>query len=153
LTTATRKRTERPARVNSLVRKVSEFLAIKFEVTSLTDRQNVLKKELLAEVERHGEVDEKGSQFLELDEPVVIHGQTFRSLKRERRATPVFLQEDAEALLEKKGLLDRVMKEVTTVVFDQDELYLLHQEGLISEEEIDSLFTENESWAFKPLAE
>jgi hypothetical protein len=65
----------------------------------------------------------------------------------------VFLQEDAEALLEKKGLLDRVMKEVTTVVFDQDELYLLHQEGLISEEEIDSLFTENESWAFKPLAE
>jgi hypothetical protein len=35
---------------------------------------------------------------------------------------------------------------------DQNEIYVLNQEGLITDKELDSLFVENESFAYKPLA-
>jgi hypothetical protein len=59
--------------------------------------------------------------------------------------------EKAEELAIAKGIRDRVFKEVTTEVLDQDELYVLNQEGILSDEELDSLFVETESFAFKPI--
>jgi hypothetical protein len=72
-------------------------------------------------------------------------------VKRERRVSVGLDEEATETLLHTKGLKDRVFKEVTTTVLDQDELYVLQQEGLITEEELDALFTENVSFAFKPI--
>jgi len=37
-------------------------------------------------------------------------------------------------------------------VLDQNEVYVLNQQGLITDEELDSLFVEHESFAYKPLA-
>ena len=36
-------------------------------------------------------------------------------------------------------------------VMDQNEVYVLNQQGLITDEELDSLFVVNETWAYKPL--
>jgi hypothetical protein len=37
-------------------------------------------------------------------------------------------------------------------VLDQNEVYVLNQQGLITDKELDSLFVENETFAYKPLA-
>jgi hypothetical protein len=80
-----------------------------------------------------------------------VNGQTFTEIKREKR-TSIGLDEDAvDTLVNATGIRDRVFKEVTTTVLDQDELYVLNQEGVISDEELDALFTEKISYAFKPL--
>lgn len=156
MATAQRKVTRRPERpidlnTGSPVAKVREFLTLKFQEGLIVTRKNHLRDEISEFVDENGEVDEKGSKFWELPTPIEVNGQTFKSVKREKRTSIVLAEEAVEALLEQKGLKDRVYKPVTTVVLDQDELYVLNQEGLITDEELDSLFVENVSWAFKPL--
>jgi hypothetical protein len=147
------KRTERPARVSGVTARILEFLSIKFEVATLTERQDILKKDLMSEVAKNGEPDEKGNLFLELPTPVTVHGQTFGTLKRERRVSIVFDAEVAEQILVSHGLLEAATTIPEPVPFlDQDKIYVLHQEGKLTEEEIDSMFNEHESFAFKPLA-
>lgn len=149
----TTRRPERPIDLNtgSPIGKVREFLVLKFQETQIVSRKNHLRDEISEYVDANGETDEKGSKFWELPAPIEVNGQKFTSVKREKR-TSVSLAEDlVEALLEQKNLKGRVYKEVTTTVLDQDELYVLNQEGLITDEELDSLFVENVSFAFKPL--
>jgi hypothetical protein len=102
-------------------------------------------------VDANGDIDEKGSKFWKLDPPIEVNGQKFTEVKRERRVSVTLDAEKAEELAIAKGIRDRVFKEVTTEVLDQDELYVLNQEGILSDEELDSLFVETESFAFKPI--
>jgi hypothetical protein len=149
----TTRRIERPISLagDNPLAKVREFLVLKFQETQVVTRKNHLRDEISTFVDAHGETDEKGSKFWDLPEPVEVNGQKFTSVKRERR-TSIGLDVDAvETLANKKGLTDRVFKEVTTTVLDQDELYVLQQEGLITEDELDALFTESVSFAFKPI--
>ncbi|MER5754314.1 hypothetical protein [Streptomyces sp. NPDC002088] len=149
----TTRRVEKPIRLDTEtpVEKVRQFLVLKFQETQVVTRKNHLRDEISAYVDSNGDEDEKGSKFWRLPEPIEVNGQKFTEVKREKR-TSVGLDEDAvETLANSKGIRDRVFKEVTTTVLDQDELYVLNQEGVISDEELDALFTENVSYAFKPI--
>jgi hypothetical protein len=149
----TTRRVEKPISLNpeNPVEKVRQFLVLKFQETQVVTRKNHLRDEISAYVDENGEVDEKGSKFWKLPAPMEVNGQTFTEIKREKR-TSIGLDEDAvDTLVNSKGVRDRVFKEVTTTVLDQDELYVLNQEGVISDEELDALFTEKISYAFKPL--
>jgi hypothetical protein len=149
----TTRRVEKPINLDpeSPVEKVRQFLVLKFQETQVVTRKNHLRDEISAYVDASGETDEKGSKFWDLPAPIEVNGQKFVSVKREKR-TSIGLDEDAvDNLVNTKGIRDRVFKEVTTTVLDQDELYVLNQEGLISDEELDALFTENVSYAFKPI--
>jgi hypothetical protein len=149
----TTRRVEKPIdlQVDNPATKVREFLVLKFQETQIVTRKNHLRDEISTFVDANGETDEKGSKFWRLPAPVDVNGQTFTEVKRERRVSVGLDEEATETLLHTKGLKDRVFKEVTTTVLDQDELYVLQQEGLITEEELDALFTENVSFAFKPI--
>jgi hypothetical protein len=116
----------------------------------LTKANGLLKTSMMAAIVKDGEADEKGSLFLDLPTTVTVAGQTFRTLKRERRVSTSFSEDQATKILTKKGLLARCIKMVPT--FDQDEVYVLNQQGLITDKELDSMLVESESWAFKPLA-
>jgi hypothetical protein len=151
--TITRTTKETPIKVDLVVKKVQQFLSLKHEIAFLTGRQNALKDSLMKEVEENGEPDEKGSLFLTLHTPVTVEDQTFSVLKRERRVSQFFKADEATALLEAKGLL----AEATTIpepepYLDQDKIYILLQEEKLTEAEVDSMFGESVSWAFKPLA-
>jgi hypothetical protein len=149
----TTRRVEKPINLDpeNPIEKVRQFLVLKFQETQVVTRKNHLRDEISAFVDATGETDEKGSKFWKLPAPIEVNGQRFTEVKREKR-TSVGLDEDAvETLVNEKGIRDRVYKEVTTTVLDQDELYVLNQEGVISDEELDALFTENISYAFKPL--
>lgn len=154
-TVKTVKRRERPVRLGTLSAMVYQWAVLKHEVKTLGTEQTRLRDSLLAHLAENGEVDEKGSQFITLPDPIVVGVDRIGAIKRERRASTSLNLDAAEELLAGKGktILARCQKEVTTVVFDQDELYVLNQEGLISDEELDSLFETNVTWAFKPLVD
>lgn len=149
--THTTKRTERPIRVGGLAAKFRQWAVIKHEVAELTKRQNQLRDEMAKTLTAEGAVDDKGSYFLDLPEPVEVNGQIFRQIKRERRAPQVFLESAAEELLSSLGLLEEA--QTTYTVLDQDKVYVLNQEGKLTDDQIDSLFETRESFAFKPIAD
>lgn len=135
---------------HSIADRLLQWVKIRDEMKFMKNRQDQLRDQLMSVVEVEGEPDEKGSLWLDLPEPVEHDGKTYSQLKRERRVGTVFLEDEAEKLLEEKGLLAEAQK--TIVVLDHDEVYRLHQEGKISDEEIDAMFKENVTYAFKPLA-
>lgn len=149
----TTRRVEKPIslQTDTPLEKVRQFLLLKFQEGQIVTRKNHLRDEISAYVDTNGQVDEKGSKFWDLPAPIEVNGQKFTSVKREKR-TSIGLDADAtEVLMTQKGLKDRVFKEVTTTVLDQEELYVLNQEGLLTDEELDALFTETTTYAFKPI--
>lgn len=142
-----------PITSTSLVSKAIAFLTLTNEAKAATERATGLKKEMMDALHTSGEEDDKGHKYLYFKNPIAIGGKKFSGLKRERRVSRLFDEDAAETLLEGKGLLERVQKEVVTTVLDQDEVYVLNQEGLLTDEEVDSLFAESESFAFKPVAD
>jgi hypothetical protein len=146
-------RTERPISLNQGApwEKTRQFLALKFQEADIVTRKNKLRDEVSAHVDSTGEVDEKGSKFWKLDPPIEVNGQTFTEVKRERRVSQSLDEEKAETLATAKGVRDRLFRVVEMEVLDQDELYVLNQEGVISDDELDSLWVENVSFAFKPI--
>lgn len=143
----------RPATTDRVVNDARQYLFLQGEVKSLSSRAGEIKDRLMTAVTAGGEPDEKGSLFLSLPVPIEANGKTYRSLKREKRTSKYLDEERTLELLHTKGLVDRVQKERVETYLDQDEIYVLNQEGLLTDEELDSLFETEISWAFKPVAE
>lgn len=185
------RRTTRPRGAAGIIGKITQHLVCKAESEALKTRYEHLRDEIMAYLDKNGEVDEKGHKTLDLPTPILVAGKEFGSVKRERRVSTSFDEEAAEALLSPKGLLSRVQRTIVTInstmaiestfgvvdghtvrvfvgdgksvdvpeavvswatVLDQNEVYVLNQQGLITDEELDELFVENETFAYKPLA-
>jgi hypothetical protein len=147
------RRVERPISLDQAApwEKTRQFLALKFQDADIVTRKNKLRDDISAHVDANGETDEKGSKFWRLPQPIEVNGQTFTEVKRERRVSQSLDEEKTDTLVTAKGVRDRVFKTVEMEVLDQDELYLLNQEGVISDDELDGLWVENVSFAFKPI--
>lgn len=101
-------------------------------------------------MEQHGYRDEKGSYYLDLPVAADYKGRPVSKLKRQRAVSTVFDEEMAEQLLTEKGLLERAHREVITWEWDQDEIYAMYQEDLLTEDELRSLFRVVETFSFVP---
>jgi len=145
-----------PMRINtptSLVSKAIAYLSLTGEAKAATERATVLKKDMMDSLHTDGEADEKGHRYLYFKDPINVGGKKYAGVKRERRVSTLFDEDTAEQILTQRGLLEQCQRVVTTTVLDQDEIYVLNQEGKISDAELDSMFSENESFAFKPVTE
>jgi len=120
-----------------------QWIEIKANADQLAKRQKELRDWLCGAIEEQGYADDKGNLYLELPEEV----EGFAGLKYERRVTPSLSAERAEALIKAKGLEKRCIVMVPEI--DQEEIYKAHYEGLISQEELDSIFDINTTYAFK----
>jgi hypothetical protein len=102
----------------------------------------------------NGRVDENGHRTYELPEPVTVGDVTYTGIQAQRK-TSSSIDEDAVAeLLRKKGgeqLYDLVFKRKVIRVFDEDQLFVLLQKGVLSEEELDEATSETESFALVPV--
>lgn len=135
---------------NSRTNKLKQWLLLKHEVDTRTKDLNKIRDELMAAAEAEGQPDEKGSLYLDV-KPFEFRGKTYGAIKRTRR-TSVSISEDlALKLVAKKGLEKRAIVQVPTL--DQNELYVLNQEGKITDAELDSLFVETVTWAFDKVSE
>jgi hypothetical protein len=104
-------------------------------VEVLGDKKRNLLKEY---VDEHGTPNGKDYDWY-FPEPITIGDFTYQGLRNQASEKHLFDDDRAQTLLAAKGLTDRVRREVTTVEWDYDELYSLNQEGLLTDDELDSL--------------
>lgn len=141
-------------------------------------RMKGLKDRLMSILERRGKPDDKGSLWIEFDEPIA----GFEAIKRERRSSLSLDEDRAEEILDRAGVRDEctdvqitidaeqmelvlkvlqkagVYDEVVTVehVLNHDKIMQLYfaekdqDEPRITEADIDAMFTEKVTWAFIP---
>lgn len=141
----------RRSTASAVVGKLLQFLVLKDEVKTTTERLDSLKKELTKHVVEHGEVDDKGHRNFVLPAPLEYGDKSYTGFQQQRRVSQSFDTDVAEKLLKDKGLWDRAVVMVPEI--DQNEVYVLNQEGLLSDDELDSMFAERETFAFRPISE
>jgi hypothetical protein len=151
MATVTRLHTKGTPRVSkaAIFGKFTQWAALKKDTTDLTTRMNKMRDEISTYVEANGYQDDNGSFLLDLPDPVEVGGKTYTAIKRQRKVSTFFKEDDATALLERKGLLEQAQS--TTVYLDQDKVHVLNQQGLLTDAEIDSMFGTSESYAFTPV--
>ena len=127
------------------VRLAHQFLFARDEQAKAEKSRGKFSKQLKDFIAEEGEETADGHLEVLFPEPLTIGGVTYLGLRNQRtNPQPLLDTERAEALLEKLGLTDKVAEEVTVVQWNWDELYVLNQQGLISDADLDSLFDEPE---------
>lgn len=132
-------------------RQALEWLYVKSQADALVARANQLRERVTATVRDRGYEDDKGNVFLELDQPLNVGGKTFTSVKREMRVKRTPNDDRIMELAQRVGAVDRLFP--LKPVVDVEELYVLYQEGLVSESDIDGVFDSETSWALKAVAQ
>lgn len=130
---------------NSLISKVRKYVHLKRQVDDLVKEQTVIKTELSEVVDTYGEFDAKGHKIFELPEEV----DGYVSLQRQRRVSQRLDEDEAKRILTDKNLTSRCYK--LTPVLDEDAVMSCLYEGLLTEDDIDTMFPKTETWAFIPL--
>jgi hypothetical protein len=98
-------------------------------------------------------VNDTGSKELEFDAPLLIDGVKYTGLVNVRKESSVLDLDKLDNLFDtmdpevRARLHARVMKTVTDIVVDPDELFAANQEGVITDAQLDSLFTTEVSWS------
>lgn len=104
---------------------------------SLKEGKSKIKSVVLA----NGIEDEKGSQYLELSEPV----EGIASVKNQKAIRKGFSEDKAKEIFGKKGLLDTVTR--TEIVFDPDAIELAFFSKKISQSELEAIFPTSVSFS------
>ena len=94
-------------------------------------------------------VNENGSQIVEFDEPLLVDGVKILGLENRRTETSTLDLDEVDDLLDQlpESVRKRVVKKVVDYIVDPDELYKLNQEGVITDEQLDALFTTEVGWS------
>ncbi|NIY68028.1 hypothetical protein SMALB_6106 [Streptomyces malaysiensis] len=112
---------------------------------------NKLRDRVAEAVQSRGYTDHKGSQYIDLPFPIPVSDHEYIRIKRERRVSIVADLEAAERITRARGyeIYRRAFPPVPTL--DADELYVLLQEGELTEEDMDQIMVQKESFAFRGL--
>lgn len=122
--------------------KVVEFITLRSRIDDMSKQQSAIKSELSELVDTEGEPDEKGNLWLRL--PHEVDG--FTALQRQRKVSQSLDEDVALQILKDKGLYDRCFTMMP--ILKEDEVMACLYEGLLTEEEVDSMFPKKVSWAF-----
>jgi hypothetical protein len=132
-------------RVPGWVRAAHQFLFYRDEQASAEKSRGQFAATLKSYIFEEGEETPEGHLEVLFPEPLNIGGVRYLGLRNQRTNPAPLLDEDrAQELLDQLGLRDRVAEEVTVTQWNWDELYVLNQQGLITDEQLDSLFDEPE---------
>lgn len=122
-------------------REVQQYVSLKDEAEAITERVNTIKKRLTTYIEDLGEVNEKGSIVL----PIEDDRTGTRSIVKQRRVSKMFDEDTANSVLKNSGLLEACTKTIT--VLDQDAVMAAYYEGKLTDDDIDAMFPEKVTWA------
>ncbi|MEU1816065.1 hypothetical protein ABZ543_12840 [Streptomyces roseifaciens] len=129
-----------------------EWAMLKYQTTELTTRMNKLRDKVMEAVTARGYKDHKGSQYLDLPFPIPVGDIQYLRIKRERRVTITPDLEAAERITRARGehIYRRAFPPVPTL--DPDSLYVLLQEGELTEGDMDAIMVQRETFAFRGLS-
>ena len=125
-----------------------QWALLKERVENDTRELNHLRDQCISAVEARGERDHRGSQWIRLPFPVGNKG--FTAIKRERRVAVQTDEEAAEEITRSKGCYEVCFP--LRRVLDAEELYVQYQKGSLTQEDMDRIFRQVESFSFKPTA-
>lgn len=124
-----------------LINNVRQNVILKDEIDNLTKRQTEIKSRITETVIAMGEEDDRGHVVVEIDDEV----SGIAKVMRQKRVTKSLDQQIAEDLLEKKGLKERCLQPV--YVLNEEQIMAAYYEGLLTEEDIDTMFPAKITWA------
>lgn len=125
--------------IKSIVR---QFVGLKDQVDIITKRQTDVKKQLLAIVEADGVEDDRGHISFSIDDDET----GVKAITKQRRVSKSLDIDAAETILTKKGIKDTCIKMMP--ILDEDAIMAAFYEGLLTEEDIDTMFPAKVTYAF-----
>jgi hypothetical protein len=93
------------------------------------------------------EPDEDGNFYYEFPDVIHLDETNFAGIMAQRRVSEYVDDDKAMELIKVHGLEDRCLKSYMVTEIDYDALYACNQEGVISDEDIDSIIEVNENYA------
>lgn len=124
--------------IQSLVR---QYKGIKDEQAMFAEREKELKARITKILEESGEVDDRGSKRLEVDDDV----SGIASITWQRRVSKNLDMETADKILTNKGLESRCIVMVPAI--DEQEIMAAFYEDLLTESDVDAMYPEKVTWA------
>lgn len=148
-------RPRKPAPIADIEKQFLMFVTSWRNATTEGKKRDKARDVIKTWFERGGDPDheittnDNGSKLVEFDEPILVDG--VKVLGLENRRTPVS-ELDLDAVDELLDTLPetvrkRVVKKVVDYIVDPDELFKLNQEGVISDDDLDALFTVEDKWS------
>lgn len=142
----------RIARANKQERIGRQYLVLRAEAAQLEARKKQLNKDMKDYIQNNGVTIDGGHREFRFSEPVEVDGKRFLGLKNTRKNSQTIDLEQVEMLLAKRDIpRGEVFKQVVVEEFDQDAFFVLNQEDKISEEDVDSVFVDNITWALEVI--
>jgi hypothetical protein len=130
--------------------KVAQYLLINTEIKELQSLQKQLKEHLEPAL-LEAETNARGSRVITFTDPLEIDGIRYKSLQKVRKESKVLNEERALKFLKSDQAFESAV--ITVDHVDQDALWDLFVQDMISQEELDSFFDVTESFAFMPTKE
>ncbi|MEU5425146.1 hypothetical protein AB0H73_06005 [Streptomyces olivoreticuli] len=127
-------------------RNAQRWALIKDRVETQRQLLDPLQESMVEDLKVIGIKDDNGSYLIDLGTSHAVAGKTFSALKWERSVRRHADENMAEILAVRKNLLDRLFPHQR--VFDVQEVHVLLQEGLLTEDEVAEIFPEEESFRF-----
>lgn len=106
-----------------------------------------LKEWLIANCEQ----DENGNYIYEFDKPIVLDNTEVHGLVAQRRVSEFIDEDRAWEIVDKYNVRDQCVETITTEELNFDMLYALNQQGVITDEDIDSILDLKESFALMKM--
>lgn len=126
----------------SVVEDVQQYVALKDQIALLTARQTEIKKRLQKAVVEHGEVDGRGHQVLEVNDPV----SGVVNITNQRRVSKSLDMDVAEQILTEHEIIEECLEFVPTL--NEEAIMAAFYKGTLTEDEIDRMFPAKVSYAF-----
>lgn len=126
---------------NDIESMYKEYVLLKKNIDDLTARQNVIKKELMSFVDGYGLEDDKGHKWYDMPEYGGYNG-----MQKQRRVSQSVDENAAHSILEDKGLDGRCF-EMRLVLNEQSVMECVY-EGLLTEDDVDTMFPQKVTNAF-----
>lgn len=121
---------------------VQQYMAIKDQMALLTSRQSEIKKRLQKAVTDFGDVDGRGHQVLEVNDPV----SGVSVITNQRRVSKSLDMETAERILTEHDIIEDCLEFVPTL--NEEAIMAAFYKGQLTETEIDEMFPAKVSYAF-----
>lgn len=121
---------------------VQQFVALKEEITLLTNRKKELQERLVATLKEFGEVDGRGHIVLDVNDPVT----GTEKITHQRKVSNSLDMDVADKILSEKNLKDKCIVMVPTL--DESQIMASFYRGELTEADIDAMFPPKVSYAF-----
>jgi hypothetical protein len=132
--------------VDEQMRWALRYIAETMDYDQLKTRIDTSKRDLKDWILDNCEQDESGNFIWDFDKPVIgDNDDSYRGLMLQRRVSEFIDEDKADEIIQAHNLQDRCYTTIEVIDFDQ--LYACNQEGVVSDEEIDSILSFNETFA------